>query len=186
MEVFSEFKMEKNQTENIIQNINVTVDALQKCNDDAVDNKTETGFLVADFLAGVQEMESNDVTLDVVKMSIFDANKWNYKVDDASTGATRSVNFGKGCKAPSVISVLFSQGKKYNSKGYMFADAITWQDVVTGGKDDDPLIAIREACKDLIKAAKGVSPTEVEYLAGQINANREALEDRKNGLRIAA
>ena len=178
--------MEKNQTENIIQNINVTIDALQQCNADAEDVKTETGVLVADFLAGVQEMESNDVTLDVVKMSIFDTNKWNYKVDDASTGATRSVNFGKGCKAPSVISVLFSQGKKYNSKGYMFADAITWQDVVTGGKDDDPLIALRDACKALIKAAKGVSPGEVEYLAGAIKVTEDALEDRKNGLRIAA
>ena len=178
--------MEKNQTENIIQNINVTIDALQQCNADAEDVKTEAGVLVADFLAGVQEMEGNDVTLDVVKMSIFDTNKWNYKVEDASTGATRSVNFGKGCKAPSVISVLFSQGKKYNSKGYMFADAITWQDVVTGGKDDDPLIALRDACKALIKAAKGVSPGEVEYLAGAIKVTEDALEDRKNGIRLAA
>ena len=180
--------MEKNQnpTENIIQNITSTVDALQRCNAVAEENSDDTEALVAMFLSDMQEMENSDVSIDVVKMSIFDVNKWNYKVEDASTGATRSVNFGKGCKAPNVISVLFSQGKKYVSKGYTFSCANTWQDVVKCGKDEDPLLALRDACKALIKAAKGVSPGEVEYLAGAIKVTEEALEDRKNGIRLAA
>ena len=186
MEAFWKEKMEKNQTKYSFQNIISTVDALQVCSSNIDAEKADTEGRMSDFLADVTEAEIAGITLDVVKMNVYDVKQWNYKIDDASTGSTRSVNFGKESKAPSVVAVLFSQGKKYNSKGYNFVDATCWQDVITGGKNEDPLIALRDACKALIKEAKGVSPTEVEYLAGQINANREALVDRKNGLRIAA
>ena len=165
-------------TETTIQNILNTVDELVITEINIEGEKTDREGLMDFMLGYFQDCETSDMSLDMVKLQVFDIRHWNYKVEDAATGAIRSVNFGKGAKAPNVVSVIFSQGKKYLEAGYAFSNAKCWEDVKNGGKSSDGLDKLRAVCKDYVKAHKAVSQGEIDYGVGALETLITALQDR--------
>ena len=141
-------------------------------------NKAKKGLML-EALTELQDMERANVSLSTVKVAIFEANKWNYKEEDATTGKQVIHNFGKGCTAPSVVSVMFSQAKAYESNGLKFANAINWQKVVEGGKSIDKLADVKAQIKLLVKAASSIEdiPAEVESLTATLKAITSGLEN---------
>jgi len=127
-------------------------------------NKAKKGLML-EALTELQDMERANVSLSTVKVAIFEANKWNYKEEDATTGKQVIHNFGKGCTAPSVVSVMFSQAKAYEDNGLRFVNAINWQKVVEGGKKVDKLVDIKSQVKEIVKAAKSIEDNAEEVAA---------------------
>ena len=149
-------------TFNVDDNFTYIVDQLADNSATAKDaNKLKKG-LMADALTELQAMERANVSLDMVKISIFEANKWNYKEENAITGKQVIHNFGKGCTAPGVVSTMFSQAKAYENNGLKFVNAINWQKVVEGGKTVDKLADVKAQWKLLIKAAVAIEDNSVE------------------------
>ena len=188
--LFEDYQMTDNTTEttsetitsftfNIDDNFTYIVDQLADNSATAKDaNKLKKG-LMADALTELQAMERANVSLDMVKISIFETNKWNYKEENAITGKQIIHNFGKGCTAPSVVSVMFSQAKSYENNGLRFANAINWQKVVEGGKSIDKLADVKAQIKLLVKAASSIEdiPAEVESLTATLKAITSGLEN---------
>ena len=166
-------------TFNVDDNFTYIVDQLADNSATAKDaNKLKKG-LMADALTELQAMERANVSLDMVKTSIFEANKWNYKEENAITGKQVIHNFGKGCTAPSVVSVMFSQAKSYENNGLKFVNAINWQKVVEGGKSIDKLADVKAQIKLLVKAASSVedNPAEIESLTATLKSITTGLEN---------
>jgi len=166
-------------TFNVDDNFTYIVDQLADNSATAKDaNKLKKG-LMADALTELQAMERANVSLDMVKISIFETNKWNYKEENAITGKQVIHNFGKGCTAPSVVSVMFSQAKSYENNGLKFVNAINWQKVVEGGKSIDKLADVKAQVKLLVKAASSVedSPAEIESLTATLKSITTGLEN---------
>ena len=122
-------------------------------------NKAKKGLML-DALTELQDMERANVSLSTVKVAIFEANKWNYKEEDATTGKQVIHNFGKGSNA---------QAKAYQDNGLRFVNAINWQKVVEGGKKVDKLVDVKNQVKALVKAAKSIEDNAEEVAALAIN-----------------
>ena len=135
--------------------------------------------LMAEFLTEFQAMERANVSLETVKMYVFEINGGNFNIEDATTGKITKHIFGKNCSAPPVISTAFSQGKSYQANGLKFVNAINWQKVVEGGKKVDKLADVKAQWKLLIKAASSVedSPAEVESLVATLKSITTGLEN---------
>jgi predicted transcriptional regulator len=165
-------------TFNVDDNLTYIVDQLADNSVTAKDaNKLKKGLMV-DALTELQSMERANVSLDMVKTSIFETNGWNYKEENAITGKQVIHNFGKGCTAPSVVSVMFSQAKSYENNGLRFVNAINWQKVVEGGKSIDKLADVKTQVKSLVKAASSIeeNPTAIEQLVNTLKAITDGLE----------
>ena len=136
--------------------------------------------LMLEALTELQNMERANVSLSMVKVIIFEENKWNYKEDDVITGKQTIVNFGKGSAAPGVVSTMFSQAKAYEDNGLKFVNAINWQKVVEGGKKVDKLADVKAQWKLLIKTAAAIedNSAEVERL---VTILKTITSDLQNG-----
>ena len=165
-------------TFNVDDNLTYIVDQLADNSVTAKDaNKLKKGLMV-EALTELQDMERANVSLDMVKTSIFENNGWNYKEENAITGKQVIHNFGKGCTAPSVVSVMFSQAKSYENNGLKFVNAINWQKVVEGGKSIDKLADVKAQVKLLVKAASIVEdiPEGNDQLVANLKSITAALE----------
>ena len=133
--------------------------------------------LMAEFLTEFQAMERANVSLEAVKMYVFELNGWNFNIEDATTGKITKHIFGKNCSAPPVISTGFSQGKSYQANGLKFANAINWQKVVEGGKSIDKLADVKTQIKAMLKAASSIedSPAQIEQLVNTLKSITDGL-----------
>ena len=164
-------------TFNVDDNLTYIVDQLADNSVTAKDaNKLKKGLMV-DALTELQAMERANVSLDMVKTAIFETNGWNYKEENAITGKQVIHNFGKGCTAPSVVSVMFSQAKAYENNGLRFVNAINWQKVVEGGKSIDKLADVKTQIKAMLKAASSIedSPAQIEQLVNTLKSITDGL-----------
>ena len=153
-----------NQVE-IIEQVNASLTILTEASatmEAVKSNKTSAlGLLLESF----QNAEIEGLNVNQVKVEVFEANGWTYKVYDEIHDKMVTV---EGEKAPANVSTAFSEAKRAYIKYNSLAQFETWEDMRKACKDEDVLAHSKELFREICKEGKKLDRPFIEYIEGAL------------------